>query len=349
MGRQAFTAFAGAALLAAALWLHYQRQHATPADQPPVSSTPKKPPAKPAPKPRGPCPDCPRRFAALPGDPVSRAPQLGGTISPDGASHILPLPDSLRWPRNIASHGLGLCTFRSLDYAARWQNCPQLVDLPEKMRGDGVAGGGYPEKLDHIIAKYYPQCPYWNDTSKSWEILAACLASQRMACVDYAGRDPHYHGSIAHCVCVVCFDPAQNWVAILDNNYPALDQIVWMGREEFGKRWAGWCYGLLAQTPGYCPGHYTYENWPSGSKINGLVNYGLESASFPCLGSSILDGRQSNTDAIIAAIGPAMAPIKIDVDHKIEPLALEVTPFTLALAGGAVLLILVVTKREGPQ
>lgn len=338
----------GGALLAYALYATYLERSQTPQPASDAKPAPVKSPKPVAPKkPR--CPNCPQFMAEQAPSAPSRRPQLGGIDSPDGAAHILPLPDGIKWPKNIASKGLGLCTFRSLDYAARWQNVPALADLPERMRQDGVPGGGFPEKVDRIMSKYGDGTPYWNDTSKSWELLAAALASQRIACVDYSGRDPHYNGPIAHCVCVVCCDLAAGWVAILDNNYPALDEIVWMGVDEFSKRWNGWCYGLLAQTPGYCAGQCSEEKWTFAVENDGAINFGLETARFPAAGSAVLNGEPSTVDAIIAEIGPEMAPIRVNVDHKMEPISVKIDPLTCALAGGAVLMFYVLSRREGSQ
>lgn len=346
MQRSKFPILVGGALLLYALYANFQQQN--PPAQPAPPATPA--PALPKPKPKAPdqpCPRWPHRAAEQAPAPVSRRPQLGGIDSPDGAVHVLPLPSDLHWPKNIASKGLGCCTFRSLDYAARWQNVPELVDLPERMRQDGIPGGGFPQKLDQIIHQYAPNCPYWNDTSKSVELIQAAILSQRIACVDYSGHDPHYGGGIAHCVCVVGVDLANDWVAIFDNNYPSLSEIVWMGVSEFQQRWNGWCYGLLAQTPGYCAGRCSEEKGSFGVDDNGTVNFGLETASFPAAGTAILNGEPSTLDSIIDAIGPEMKPIDVNVNHHTDPIAIQLSPMTCALAGGGVLLAYLLLKREG--
>lgn len=335
----------GALLLGYALYSSHTLEPATPAEP----AKPAKPAPAPNPRPKNPEPDCPRwphRKAETVVSEDSHPPQLGGLTSPDGTTEALPLPADLHWPRNIASHGLGLCTFRSIDYAARFQNVPQLVDLPERMREAGIPGGGFPEKFDRIVQQFGSGTPYWNDTSKSWSILAAAIASKRIACVDYSGRDPHYATGIAHCVCVVGFSAETDWVAILDNNFPSIDQIVWMGRSEFSKRWGGWCYGLLAVTPGHCEGHFTEENWSPKADDEGTLNYGLEPKSFPQPGSSVLDGQPSTVDDILNAIGPEMKPIDVRVDHKMEPISFHLDPMTAALAGGAILLFAVFARKE---
>lgn len=345
MQRSRWPILIGGALLLYALYAS-QTQPSTPAApaQPAPKVQPKKP-DRPAPSNR-PCPNCPYRVAEQAPRGEGHAPQLGGTTSPDGLCHAIQLPSPLDWPKNIPSRGLGCCGFRSLDYCARIQGVPELVDWPEQLVRAGIPGGAYPQKIDQLINKFAPDAAYWNDTTKSHALLAAAIKSQRGACVDYAGRDPHYHGSIAHCVTVVAFDTAADWIGILDNNYPALDQIVWMGLAEFDQRWHGWCYGLLASTPGHMlEGMYELPQTPCFPVENGVVQYGL-SRQGPFGDSSILNGSPSTTAAIIEAIGPEMAPIRVDVDHKIEPLKLDMSPLNLALGGGAVLLFYLLTESK---
>lgn len=183
-----------------------------------------------------------------PGKPVE-----GGRIAPDGVTQLqVDLPRSCR-KKNIASKGLGCCVFRSADYAGHWQQEPELYDLPEKMVQHGIAGGGYPEKVDKIFKELAPHVQYVQDTSGDADILEAILASGRMACVTYNGHDCHYSGSIAHMVNLVHFDRKTGWACVSDNNFIEEDQFVWMSCDEFLKRWkgqgGGWVYCLLAPPP----------------------------------------------------------------------------------------------------
>src|SRR5690348_14995255 len=195
----------GGALLLYAL---YTSQFSQPNAAPEKPETPKVQP-KPAPKPqphRNPCPNCPMLREAA-GQAAQHKPELGGLISPDGKTRcILSMPDSIQWPKNIASRGLGCCGFRSVDYLARIQNVPELVDWPEQIRNAGIPGGAYPQKVDDLLRRFAPNVEYWNDTTKSHELLAAAIRSQRGAAVDYNGHDPHYSGNIAHCVTCIAFD-----------------------------------------------------------------------------------------------------------------------------------------------
>lgn len=247
------------ALLLAAIGLYFREAPVTPrsAPEPPAKPAPEpapKPPDKPKPPRRpwgpNPCPPGQEGAGSAPGKPV-----IGGRVSPDGKTEITcDLPSSER-KRNIASKGLGCCVFRSGEYAARWQQVPELFNLPEKMVKAGIAGGGYPEKVDEIFHKFAPNCAYVQCTTGDAEILEAILRTSRMACVTYNGHDPHYGGqSISHMVCLACFDRKTNWACVSDNNFTDSDEFVWMSCDEFLKRWkggggGGWCYCLLAAPP----------------------------------------------------------------------------------------------------
>lgn len=305
---------------------------------------PKKP-AQPK-RPDNPCPNCPHRLEAVGQTAQSGKPQLGGITSPDGTVRSVIWEESISWPKNIASKGLGCCGFRSLDYCARMQGVPEFVDWPEKLRQDGIAGGAYPQKVEQLIHKYGPQVQYWQDTSKSHALLEACIKSQRACAVDYNGHDPHYGGHIAHCVTCVAFSQENDWVAILDNNYPSLDEIVWMSVKEFDQRWGGWAYGLLQITPGYIKGSCSKEEWEFFPGKDGVTNYGLESKQGPFGDFCRLNGEDATTEEIIACIGPEMAPIKVDVDHKMEPIRLDFSPIQIALAGGAVLAVYSLSRKD---
>lgn len=182
----------------------------------------------------------------------------GGPTSPDGkASVVCDLPASER-KKNIPSKGLGCCVFRSIEYAARWQQVPELYDLPEQMVKAGIAGGGWPEKATQVVHKFAPNAQFVQDTSGDPEILEAILKSGRLPCITYSGRDGvHYSGSIAHMVCLPYFDRATNWACVSDNNYIGENQFLWMTCEELVTRWkgqgGGWVFALLAAPPPFPP------------------------------------------------------------------------------------------------
>jgi hypothetical protein len=168
---------------------------------------------------------------------------------------VCDLPASQR-KKNIASKGLGCCVFRSIDYAARWQQVAELYDLPEKMRDAGIEGGGYPDKVSKIIQQFGPDVSYIQDTSGDADILEAILKTGRMPCVTYNGRDCHYgtRQSIAHMVCLPYFSRQAGWACVSDNNYPEENRFVWMSPDEFLSRWkggggGGWVVCLLKTPP----------------------------------------------------------------------------------------------------
>lgn len=335
----------GGALLALAF---YQSQHSPTNASQDDKAAPKVQPKKPAaPKrPSNPCPNCPHALEAAGQAAQSGRPELGGVTSPDGKVHSVLWMDEINWPKNIASRGLGCCGFRSFEYLARMQGVSEFIDWPEQLRKDGIAGGAYPQKVEELIARYGKGVQYWQDTSKSHALLEASIRSQRGVAVDYNGHDPHYPMRIAHCVTLVAFDQANDWVAILDNNHPSLDEIVWMSVKEFDVRWGGWAYGLLALTPGYCDTKGSNESWEFFAGKDGTINFGLEIKQGPFGEFCRMNGEDSTTSAIIDAIGPAMMPIPIDVDHKIELPKLDFSPLTLALAGGAMLLFVSMSNRK---
>jgi hypothetical protein len=238
-------------LAAIALYVWYAQRHearrapirAPKPDTKPVPIKPKKPRPCPGPGP------CPREEPQVGGQPVE-----GGRVSPDGAVEVVcDLPASER-KKNIASKGLGCCVFRSIEYAARWQQTPELFDLPEKMRDAGIEGGGYPDKVAKIVQQFGPDVSYIQDTSGDADLLEAILQTGRLPCVTYNGRDCHYAGRIAHMVCLPYFDRRTGWACVCDNNFPEDDRLVWMSPDEFLNRWhggggSGWVVCLLSNPP----------------------------------------------------------------------------------------------------
>jgi len=275
-------------------------------------------------------------------------PVLGGIVSPDGQTHSVLWVDSIEWPHNIASAGLGCCSFRALDYCARLQDEPALVGLPEKMVHDHIPGGGYPEKVDRIIAKYAPAAHYWNDTSGDVRILAAAWRSQRPVCIDYSGHDPHYQGSIAHCVTLIAYDPEHDWTAILDNNFPRTDQIVWMSRRGLKQRWHGWNYGLLKPQHGYVAGKTTYETYEGEEHWAGGRDFGLVRPTRMDVSKLVIDGKPATVDDLLSMIGGEMVPkIEPHIDSRvtIDPQA-ALMGTACAIAGVFVVWVIVDTSRR---
>ena len=183
--------------------------------------------------------------AAGPGKPVE-----GGKTSPDGTEEIACDLPAAEKKKNVGGRdGAGLCVFTSIEYAARWQNELKLFNFQQQMRAE--LGGGYPEKVDKMIAKYGPGTRYLQYEGNDLSILKAAIKTGRMPGVTYNGYDPHYRGSIAHMVSLAHI--SDKWAAITDNNFPGDSQFVWMSIDEFKRRWmggrSGWAVVLLSPPP----------------------------------------------------------------------------------------------------
>lgn len=180
------------------------------------------------------------------------APVIGGRTTPDGTEEIqCDLPAS-ECKKNVGGRdGAGLCVFTSIEYCARWQNESKLFKFQLDMTRE--PGGGYPEKVDQMIAKYGAGAQYVQSTTGDLELLRAALRSGRGAGVTYMGYDPHYGNArrIYHMVFLAHL--TDKWAGIIDNNFPG--EIVWMSVSEFAKRWGkpntgdGWCVILLPPGP----------------------------------------------------------------------------------------------------
>jgi len=196
------------------------------------------PNVKPSPIDEPKCPDGPW-------DPYGKL-TVGGPTSPSGKEIECDLPLSQRTKNVGGRDGAGLCVFSSIGHAARWQNEKRLVDFQKQMTKE--PGGGYPEKVDRMIAKYGKGTPYIQYEGHDPIILKLALKTGRMPSVTYDGHDPHYSGSIAHMVNLIYLDDQE--ACILDNNF--IDELVWMSAKEFSERWTGdggWAVILLAPPP----------------------------------------------------------------------------------------------------
>lgn len=250
-----------------ALTVFYFSQQATPPPAPAPCPCPK-PDDKDKDKRKRGSPWGPNPCAVVTAD-ASRKPVNGGTTSPDGKTVVRIDLDSFERKRNISSRGLGCCGSRSLEYGARYVGVKELYDLPERMRADNIPGGDNQYTIARKMQKYAPDQSYIQDFGSTPEVLEALLKTHRIPCVGYGGHDTHYSGHVDHCVCVVACDVSNNWVAVLDNNYPGKDELVWMGVAEFEARWEDcmhkWVYALLALRPGGMP-HQGEEPSPNESE-----------------------------------------------------------------------------------
>lgn len=226
-----------------------------PSSQPAPTPPPPPPPSQPCPVP-GPAPrPKPRPW----GDLIATAGRpVEGGLTHEGVEVSCDLPASEKKKNVGGRDGAGLCVFTSIEYAARWQNEARLWDLQAKMRSE--PGGGYPQKVDTMLAKYGKGVEYIQDTSGNLALLRAAIESGRMPGVTYGGSDPHYGGYVAHMVNLVHLD--DEWAVISDNNFPGDNQYVWMSVAEFEKRWkagggGGWSVILLHPGPPPIPWNAT--------------------------------------------------------------------------------------------
>ena len=175
--------------------------------------------------------------------------QIGGRTSPDGVEALVCDLPALEHMKNTGgSDGAGLCVFTSVEHCARWQNEESLRGFQQKMRKE--PGGGYPEKLDRMMARYCPNTAYLQYTGADSSLLKLALHTGRMPAVTY-GFSPRYGNRIAHMVNLVHF--SDRWACILDNNFPGEDKYEWMKPAEFERRWTlgngGWAVFLLNPPP----------------------------------------------------------------------------------------------------
>lgn len=247
-------------LLALAGWITLDPAGPSPAPAPLVKPCPPDgpcplPPLTPEPGPDGRRP----RRPWLPLRPASVGASVGGAISPDGEEIQCDLPARLH-RRNINSRGLGCCVFRSLDHAARYQNVPALHGFPEWMLRKGIAGGGWPQKVDELIPKIakdrgLPTPDYLQVEGGDLEILKLACRTGRMPCVTYSYSPSGRYGGarINHMVNLVHATSAH--FAVLDNNYidPPGRAYEWLTPAELRPAYtggrAGWAVILLAPPP----------------------------------------------------------------------------------------------------
>jgi len=173
----------------------------------------------------------------------------GGRHSPDGAEEIqIDLPGSQQMKNTGGRDGAGLCVFTSIEHAGRWQNVDSILGLQTKMTRE--QGGGYPSKVEKMLAKYCDGAQYLQYEGSDPALIKLALTTGRMPSVTY-GYSPRYSGKIAHMVNAVHL--TEKWAAILDNNFPGDTKYEWMTPAEFKKRWVsgggGWAVVVIAPPP----------------------------------------------------------------------------------------------------
>lgn len=181
-------------------------------------------------------------FGSLPSTagPVER-PTIGGPVSPDGKAYVAcDLPPDLRTVNVGGVDGAGLCVFSSIGHSARWQNEKRLWDIQKAMRQE--RGGGWPEKVEVMLAKYGPGAEYLQYLGDDPAVIELALRTGRMPAVTYNGN---------HMVSLIYLD--QQWACVLDNNFVGANELRWHPRAEFLDLWRkggqGWAVVLLAPRP----------------------------------------------------------------------------------------------------
>lgn len=158
------------------------------------------------------------------------------------------LPEPLRVKNTGGSDGAGLCVFASMEMAARYQNEKAVVGVFDWMKTQ--PGGGWPERVDKIMAERSPGVKYRQYAGTSLDFIREGIDSGRPVCVTYGYGEFYNNQTIYHMV--LCVGMTDQWTAILDNNDPG--RIWWMPTEEFRKRFihpdgSGWAYYLLSPPP----------------------------------------------------------------------------------------------------
>jgi hypothetical protein len=180
--------------------------------------------------------------------PVSGAPQLGNSVSPDGKQAVqVDVPLKLRLKNTVGTDGTGLCVFTSIQMAAWWSADRCFDGFRDKMRAE--RGGGWPEKVDRMVAKYVKGGLYLQYEGPSMEVAALALKTGRLPCATYNGHDPH-NGAISHMLNPVCL--TDKWACVLDNNHIGPNDLVWMSPAELQQRMGGksvWIVVLLRAPP----------------------------------------------------------------------------------------------------
>jgi hypothetical protein len=183
-----------------------------------------------------------------------------GTEVPNGPVHdgtevTVDLPLTQRVHNKGGTDGSGLCVFATLDMIARYQNIKPLIGIMERMSKE-ERGGGWPEKVDAMIAKYGlgQQIDIVQYQGVDPAILDLAMKTGRPVGLTYGYGEFYGNQTIAHMVMLVHLDAEK--AAILDNNDEK--RITWMSRKEFLRRWSwphnqGWAYVLLAPPPPPAP------------------------------------------------------------------------------------------------
>lgn len=173
--------------------------------------------------------------------------------------------------KNIGSKkdGAGMCVFTSIEMAARYQGIDEMRGWRDWAAAN-YAGGGYPTKVDALLATWFKlkgiaPIPYIQYEGKAPEaVLELADKTGRMICMTY-GYSPRYgNGRIYHMTCspryrgqlAVCLD--NNFVAKKSGDGYDENDLEWMSKEELVRRiryadGSAWIFVWLSQPPAPIP------------------------------------------------------------------------------------------------
>lgn len=199
------------------------------------------------------CPTCPKSSVRA---------KVGGRVSPDGMEEIaIDLPGRLHLhntggmgPQGPGS-GSGLCVPTSANIAAFWQSVRPLQSFQTWCTDK--PGGSDPEKFDRFVKSFcreqnVPLPRYVQITNPTLATLRTAIANGRHVCIVYR-RSPtgRYNGQpVLHMVNLS--HASDNWFAVLDNNFPGVDQYEWMRPEVF-EEYVAPNWAIIFDAPGPPP------------------------------------------------------------------------------------------------
>lgn len=144
---------------------------------------------------------------------------------------VVNLPPAAR-QRNWTRRGEGSCVIASTVMMFRWQGRDDLADTFRRKYGGGHGDAQLHDEMDRENVRYA------YTTTGDVRFLEWAIRTRRGAGITFFKY---------HFVCLVHLDSER--AGILDNN--RTNEIIWIGREEFVRRWRG--YGGWATTPVYAP------------------------------------------------------------------------------------------------
>lgn len=155
-------------------------------------------------------------------------------VAPDGTEAQVDFPRN-EWMKNIGSRidGAGMCVTSSIEMSAVWCGLEQFRGFRDWCAAH-YPGGGYPEKVDKLIAAYCKvkgiEVPdYVQYEGPSMELAKRALADGHMVCSTLYYSDRYGKGRIYHMVNLAHWDGRNG--AIQDNNFKPYEWDTCQGME----------------------------------------------------------------------------------------------------------------------